>query len=493
MTSSKSTRSKVQEMLEERLQSPSVSAQGGNCPSSPDSFPKVLPNEAVEIESLVAPNNITQPEKGHIELEKIERKQLPDTVNAPALSLTRLFMMFLSFGYRAFGGPAAQIAMLKDELVIRDKWISLERFNRVMAVYQIIPGPEAMELCCYFGYLARGPIGGFIGGMGFIIPGFSLMLFFSYIYVHFGLDNEYFYASFRGIQPAVAAMLVRAVFKLGDHATLNATTHKRDWWLVGIACGAAVFDVLRINFLITLTLSGIVYNLVHVKFFKCVVLVIILSGVGYGLGVAYVGMPTPVSVGTGVVEEVTPLSLWLLGLLGGALTFGGAYTAIPFMQIEATVLASWMTKTQFLDGIALAICLPAPLVIFSTFVGYVLGTQLHMGKNNVGGEVLGAFLTTCGMFTPAFTFTILGHNVLDRLIDFAPLQTFLYGMASCVIGLVATSAMSFTAISCKQSPLSAIIFLCSLYVLFTIKHKYVNFALVFAVALVGQYFFAPTY
>ena len=94
----------------------------------------------------------------------------------PKLSLWQIFRLFLSYGFRAFGGPVAQIALIKDELVLADKWISVEKFNRVMAVYQILPGPEATELCCYFGKLAGGYIGGIVGGLGFVTPGFVMMV-----------------------------------------------------------------------------------------------------------------------------------------------------------------------------------------------------------------------------------------------------------------------------------------------------------------------------
>ena len=92
-------------------------------------------------------------------------------------------VLFLKFGLRAFGGPVAQINDQRDELVVEGKWISERRFNRVFAVYQLLPGPEATELACYFGRLAGGRVGGLMGGLGFITPGMLLMLLFSWFYV----------------------------------------------------------------------------------------------------------------------------------------------------------------------------------------------------------------------------------------------------------------------------------------------------------------------
>jgi chromate transport protein ChrA len=135
-----------------------------------------------------------------------------DNSCVPQLSAPRLFWFFLTnFGIFAWGGPVAQIALIKDRLVIRDKWISLPRFNRVFAVYQIVPGPEAAELCMFFGCLAGGRWGGLAAGLGFILPGFLLMLLASYLYVVVGLGNLYVDASFRALQPMVAAMVAPLV------------------------------------------------------------------------------------------------------------------------------------------------------------------------------------------------------------------------------------------------------------------------------------------
>jgi hypothetical protein len=131
-----------------------------------------------------------------------------DNSNVPRLSILRIFWLFLTkFGLFAWGGPVAQIALIKQCLVTEEKWITLARFHRVFAVYQILPGPEAAELCMFFGCLAGGRLGGIAAGLGFILPGFILMLVASYLYVIVGFGNVYFDASFRALQPIVAAMV----------------------------------------------------------------------------------------------------------------------------------------------------------------------------------------------------------------------------------------------------------------------------------------------
>jgi hypothetical protein len=138
---------------------------------------------------------------------------LRDNSNVPHLSLLQLFWFFFyNFGLFAWGGPVAQIALIKERLVIQDKWITLPRFQRVFSVYQILPGPEAAELCMFFGCLSAGRIGGIVAGLGFILPGFLLMLLASYLYSLAGFENVYFNASFRAVQPIVSAMVSSPTF-----------------------------------------------------------------------------------------------------------------------------------------------------------------------------------------------------------------------------------------------------------------------------------------
>ena len=131
-----------------------------------------------------------------------------DNSKVPKLTYLRLFWFFFyNFGLFAWGGPVAQIALIKEKLVIQDKWITLPRFQRVFSVYQILPGPEAAELCMFFGCLSAGRVGGILAGLAFILPGLVLMLLASYLYSLAGFENKYFNASFRALQPIVAAMV----------------------------------------------------------------------------------------------------------------------------------------------------------------------------------------------------------------------------------------------------------------------------------------------
>lgn len=346
---------------------------------------------------------------------------MEDTTGLPSLSRTRLFLRFLRFGALAFGGPVAQIGMIRDELVERERWITRERFNRTLAVYQVLPGPEAHELCVYFGMLARGRIGGLLAGLGFMLPGFILVLILAAVYVEYGVTSAALIAVFAGFQPAVAAMIVRAVVRIGRHAL----THP---WLWIIAAAAAGAQIVYAPFWIPLIFAGVSHALVARRHY-------VLAGAAAVTAVAGILLTAdPEGITAGAVTVATGAAPSLLSLLGtglkaGLLTFGGAYTAIPFVRRDAVVDGRWMTDGQFLDSLALSGILPAPLVIFGTFVGYV------------GGGLDGAVMVTLGIFAPAFSFTLVGHRNLERLVDEPRAHAFLDGIAAAVVGLIAVTAI----------------------------------------------------
>src|SRR5215208_3727296 len=141
----------------------------------------------------------------------VTEQAAPRTAHDPPRAI---FVRFLKFGALAWGGPAAQIAMIKHECVDQEGWVDEETFKKTLAVYQVLPGPEAHELCVYFGRLRGGRLGGLAAGLGFMLPGFLLMLGLSALYVHAGLD-ERFEDLFYGLKAAVGGLVAIAVVRLG--------------------------------------------------------------------------------------------------------------------------------------------------------------------------------------------------------------------------------------------------------------------------------------
>ena len=319
-----------------------------------------------------------------------------------------IFLRFLKFGALAWGGPAAQIAMIKHECVDEEGWISEETFRKTLAVYQVLPGPEAHELCVYFGRLRGGKLGGFLAGLGFMLPGFLLMLGLSALYVEADISDplhEFFY----GLAAAVGAVVARALVRLGG-------SFLTDLPLVVIAVAAfAATAFADASFVLVLAGGGLAYEL----------WTNMLRHRSRLASLSLFPLPATLAVLAGAVTVSLTSEIFFEGLKAGLLTFGGAFTVIPFLQDAAVQGKGWLTNAQFVDGLAISGVLPAPLIIFSTFVGYL------------AGGLAGGLAMTFGIFLPAFLFPIFLHRWLVAIAENARIRPFLLGVTGAVVGLIA--------------------------------------------------------
>ena len=381
-------------------------------------------------------------------------------------TLAAIFARFLRFGLLAWGGPVAQIAMIKRELVEEERWLTAERFNRLLAVYQVLPGPEAHELCVHLGMMKRGRLGGILAGLGFMLPGLLLILALAWTYQRLDLDQPLIAAIFMGVQIGVIALIVRAVHRIGEHVLV-------DKWLWAVGLASALGSWLGVSFWIILPAAGLFYASAAAK--------------RYVLAAAIVALAVAVALWTRELdglaatadlvqaESVSAAALFLSGLKAGLLTFGGAYTAIPFVRHDA-VGRGWVSEGQFLDSLALGGIIPAPLIIFATFVGYLAG--------GLGG----ALAITAGIFFPAFSFALLFYDRLERVIEDERLHRLLEGIAVGVVGLIAVTAIQLgwgVAQSLPSVAVAAVIFAASLAVLYFWKSKLNVLAVVAGSASVG--------
>lgn len=340
----------------------------------------------------------------------------------PRLSYGRLFLRFLRFGLNAFGGPVAQIAMIRRALVEDEHWISSARFNRLLAVMQVLPGPEAHELCVHLGIAARGRFGGLLAGLGFMLPGLLLMLGVAWAYDRFLTETDAFDAALLGVQIVVLALIARAVRHIGGHALENRL-------LFGLAAGAFVATLAGVSFWVILATAGAVYGLMA-SGRRTAPWLALAAGLAAALTLRLTGLdqaPTFASM-TEAVTEPGAVALFWSGLKAGLLTFGGAYTAIPFVRAD-TVGRGWVEDGRFLDGVAFAGVLPAPLVIFCTFVGYLAGGWM------------GAAAITVGVFLPAFAFSMVLYERLEAVVADPRLHRTLTGIAAGVVGLIAATLL----------------------------------------------------
>ena len=385
-----------------------------------------------------------------------------DIYSPPRLSLFRLFLRFLRFGFLAFGGSVAQIAMVKQALVEEERWISPVRFNRLLAVMQILPGPEAHELCVHLGMVARGRIGGLLAGLGFMLPGFVLMLGAAWLYKGWIVDNPVMAPIFLGVQVVVLAIILRAVQRIGAHILEDRLL----WLLAGAALAATLAGV---PFWIPLIASGLIYTyakrpaLAAAIFVAAVVLAVVVTGAA------------PLAKTSIAASEAGVVALFIAGLKGGLLTFGGAYTAIPYVRTD-TVGRGWISDASFLDGVAFAGMLPAPLVIFATFAGYV------------AAGLPGAAAITAGMFLPAFAFSMIFFERLEAVVDNPALHRVLGGVAAAVVGVIAATLLQLgwsTAGRAANLVPAALLFGAAVLVVWRWKGKLTAPALVLAGGVAG--------
>lgn len=297
--------------------------------------------------------------------------------------------------------------MIKRECVDEEQWVDERGFQRTLAVYQVLPGPEAHELCVYFGRLRGGKLGGFAAGLGFMLPGFLLMLGLSALYVETDLA-ENLDALFYGLSAAVGALVARALVRLGTSFIVDVPLA-----LIAVA-GFALTLFAGANFVLVLLGGGLAYELWRNA----------RRWLG-GTSSFSFGLPAMIWIGAGAVTIGLTGEIFLEGLKAGLLTFGGAYTVVPFLHDSALSGHGWLTESQFVDGLAIGGILPAPLIIFATFVGYL------------AGGLAGALVITLGIFIPAFVFPIFFHRQLVAIAENERLHLFLLGVAAGVVGLIA--------------------------------------------------------
>jgi chromate transporter len=260
-------------------------------------------------------------------------------------------------------------------------------------------------------------------------------------------------AVFVGMQAAVLAVVARAVQRIGAHIL-------QDRWLWAVAIGAAGASLAGVSFWIVLAGAGATYAAVATRRFPLAALALLLACAAAALTLTG-QQPGATLTETAPLAPLDAAALFWTGLKGGLLTFGGAYTAIPFVRAD-TVGRGAMSDAQFLDGLALSSVLPAPLVIFATFAG------------GVSGGLAGALAITAGMFLPAFCFSLIFYERLEALAEHKRLQLFLSGVAASVVGLIAVTFVDLTRSLAERTPspeLSAATFLTALAILLAWKSK----------------------
>jgi chromate transporter len=378
----------------------------------------------------------------------------------PKISFSEAFRYWLKLGFISFGGPTGQIAIMHKDLVEKKKWIAEDHFLQALNFCMLLPGPEAQQLATYIGWLRNGKWGGIMAGGLFVLPSIFILWELAWLYASMG-SVPTVAALFYGLKPAVAAIVLEAVLRIGKKS-------------------------LKTRFLYSLAAAAFV----GIYFFNIPFPVIVLSAglIGYVFGTTApklvagstpnnaVASPPPVippnsgsAVTGGWVRSFKVLavflSLWflpivILGLWRGwndtfidigilfskaaIVTFGGAYAVLAYIGQQAVSHYHWIMPEQMMDGLGLAETTPGPLIMVNQFVGYLAGYYHAAGLPPALGGAIGGLLATWVTFIPSFLMIFLLAPYIETLRKNKKLGTALSAITAAVVGVVLNLAVLFT-------------------------------------------------
>jgi chromate transporter len=387
------------------------------------------------------------------------------SLKSESVSFWQAFMFWLKLGFVSFGGPAGQIALMHEELVVRRKWLSEKRFLHALNYCMLLPGPEAQQLATYIGWLMHKTRGGIAAGVLFVLPSLFLLIGLSWLYIAYW-QVTWVAGLFYGIKPAVAAIVLQAAYRIGSRVLQNNLL-----WAIAAASFVAIF-ALNVPFpliVLAAALIGFVGGRLSANSFQ----------VGGGQGAA------SQSSGSAIIDDDTPTPshaiftwkrlwqvllaaavLWLvpMGLLvlqfgwdhtftqmswfftkAALLTFGGAYAVLPYVFQAAVEQFGWVTVTQMMDGLALGETTPGPLIMVVAFVGFVGAyAQALLGPDSLFlAGALAATLVTWFTFLPSFVFILAGGPFVESTHNDLKFTAPLTAITAAVVGVILNLALFF--------------------------------------------------
>jgi chromate transporter len=387
------------------------------------------------------------------------------SLKSESVSFWQAFMFWLKLGFVSFGGPAGQIALMHEELVVRRKWLSEKRFLHALNYCMLLPGPEAQQLATYIGWLMHKTRGGIAAGVLFVLPSLFLLIGLSWLYIAYG-QVTWVAGLFYGIKPAVAAIVLQAAYRIGSRVLQNNLL-----WAIAAASFVAIF-ALNVPFpliVLAAALIGFVGGRLSANSFQ----------VGGGHGAA------SQSSGSAIIDDDTPTPshaiftwkrlwqvllvaavLWLvpMGVLvlqfgwdhtftqmswfftkAALLTFGGAYAVLPYVFQAAVEQFGWVTVTQMMDGLALGETTPGPLIMVVAFVGFVGAyAQALLGPDSLFlAGALAATLVTWFTFLPSFVFILAGGPFVESTHNDLKFTAPLTAITAAVVGVILNLALFF--------------------------------------------------
>lgn len=306
-----------------------------------------------------------------------------------AASLKEIAQAFFKLGATAFGGPAAHIAMMEEDLVRRKQWITKDEFLDLISAANLIPGPNSTELAIHIGYKKAGFKGLLVAGTAFIIPAFLIVWAIAWFYMKFGAIPA-FQSVFSAIKPVILAVVAQAIFSLSK----NALKDKFFVLLAMIALGLYLLGLNEILILFLIALINLIFrNRIKNKlfiFFSWVILCVYT-------------LPARANDLIPSKAEFSLEKLFFVFAKIGSVLFGSGYVLIAFLQSEFVDKLAWINQQQLLDAVAVGQFTPGPVFTTATFIGYIIAGNT------------GAILSTIGIFAPAFFFVAITAPFIPRL------------------------------------------------------------------------------
>jgi chromate transporter len=387
---------------------------------------------------------------------RVNKTNLTEPILRPTFS--QAFWVWCRVAVLSFGGPAGQIAVMHRILVDEKRWISEKRFLHALNYCMLLPGPEAQQLATYIGWLLHRIRGGLTAGILFVLPGFLSILTLSILYAKFR-DWTVVEGIFYGLKPAVIAVVIQAVIRLGRRALKNSVMS----WVAAISFVAIFF--FQVPFPLIIVAAAMV-GFVGERFWPTTFEVInghngIVADDERAEVAAYPGIPA-------VKRSLTVLAIWLLiwctpvlGLLLGVgpdhiftqealffsqvsvVTFGGAYSVLAYVAQECVNTYDWLEPTEMLDGLGMAETTPGPLIQVVQFVGF-MGAYRNPGSlSPMTAGIIGSLVTTWVTYAPCFLWIFLGAPYIEYLRERKSLNAALSTITAAVVGVILNLSVWF--------------------------------------------------
>jgi chromate transporter len=323
-----------------------------------------------------------------------------DEASARPTSLGELARLFLRLGITGFGGPAAHVAMLRDEVVVRRGWMSEAHFLDLLGATNLIPGPNSTEMALHVGRERCGWRGLLVAGAAFIAPAAVITAALAWVYVRYGSLPSTQWILW-GIKPVIVAIVAHALFALAPRAA-------RTWSLRAIGAGALAAAAFGAHELLVLLAAGLIASL----------------AVAAWRGAACTAV-VPVAATSIAASSVTLSGIFWVFLKIGSVLFGSGYVLVAFLRADLVERHGWLTEAQLIDAVAAGQVTPGPVLSTATFIGYLLASWN------------GALLATLGIFLPAFVFVALSGPLVPRIRESRFAGAFLDGVTVASLALMA--------------------------------------------------------